>query len=213
MTKKDAETQYNDIVAQNLKSIPEDKEKIDIKKIEDPDEVSHYTDTIAGVQIEISQDGLCGCAVIRDFSDDFIKDYKLIREEMFGTLFWPTFVLSINQLRYSKFRDRIDLLLNDIREFYKIVNENTQLTDDIVKKIWEECELAQAYLFPYTFIWLRSFKDFSGFCKKRKKDISCFVPAESEKTWEKTWKKTGKLLTKEYYEELKKRIEVYKAQL
>lgn len=208
MTKKDAEIQYNDIVAQNLKSIPEDKEKIEIKKIEDPDKVSHYTDTIAGVQIEISQDGLCGCAVIRDFSDDFIKDYKLIREEMFGTLFWPTFAISINQLRYSKFKDRIDLLLNDISRFYEIVDENTQLTDDIVKKIWEKCDLARAYLFPYTFIWLRSFKNLSGFCEKDKKNISCFLPTEIGKPWD----NTGTGITKEYYDELLKRIKEYKAQ-
>lgn len=206
--KKKSETIYNDIVAENLKSIPKDKTKIDIDKIKDPDRCSHYIVEIDGVQINISQDGLCGCAMIHEFSDNFKEDYKLITEEMFGTLYWPTYAISINQLRASKFKDRVDLLLNDIREFYKIVNENTQLTDDIVKEIWEKCELAQAYLFPNTFIWLRSFKNFSGFCKKGKKDISCFSPTESEQIW----KETGEGRTKEYYKELKKRIEKYKAQ-
>ena len=201
-----AEKSYNDIVDENLKKILEGE----IDDIEDPDEKSKYSIEIDGVSILLSQDGLCSKKRIVEFCGEDVKkqkdDYELIRSKMFGVLFWPAYAMSINTMRNSKFKDRIDLLLNDIHSFYEIVDEKTELTSDVVKRIWENCKLARAYLFPNTFYWLRSFKNFSGFIKKDKKDISCFVPNPIGEPWP----GTGKGFTKEYYEALLSRIREYK---
>lgn len=138
------------------------------------------------------------------------QDYELIRSGMFGVLFWPAYAMSINVMRSSKFKDRIDLLLNDIYLFYEIVYEEVyeepELKADVVKKIWENCELARAYIFPNTFYWSRSFKGFEGFIKNDQRDISCFVLNPIGMPWT----DTGKGFTKKYYEALLDRIRDYK---
>ena len=65
---------------------------------------------------------------------------------MFNVFYWPAYAMSINMIRSSKYKDRVDLLLNDIHAFYEIVDEKTELTAIVVKNIWEKCDLARAYV-------------------------------------------------------------------
>lgn len=129
---EDAEKLYNKIVDENFKKIEQGK----IDDILDPDEETKYSTEIDGISIILSQDGLCSIKKIKKFScDKNIKnDYELIRKNMFNVLYWPAYAMSINTMRSSKYKDRIDLLLNDINLFYKIVDEKTELTTEIVKK-------------------------------------------------------------------------------
>lgn len=53
---------------------------------------------------------------------------------MFNVFYWPAYAMSINMIRSSKYKDRVDLLLNDIHAFYEIVDEKTELTAIVVKK-------------------------------------------------------------------------------
>lgn len=201
---EDAEKLYNKIVDENFKKIEQGK----IDDILDPDEETKYSTEIDGISIILSQDGLCSIKKIKEFScDKNIKnDYELIRKNMFNVLYWPAYAMSINTMRSSKYKDRIDLLLNDINLFYKIVDEKTELTTEIVKKIWENCDLARAYIFPNTFYWLRSFENFDNFVKNKQRDLSCFVPEPIGQPWN----NTGNGFTQEYYDELLKRIKQYK---
>lgn len=203
---KSPKEKYDDVVKANLQLIKEGK----IDDIADPDDYSSYIVKINGMDILIKQDGLCSKNKIKKFrskKDEQAEDYDLIRSEMFGVLQWPAYMMSINQMRSNKkYDDRIDLLLNDIFLFYKIVDKKTELTSDVVKKIWESCDLARAYLFPKTFYWLRSFKNFDGFIKNGERDISCFVPNPIGEPWP----DTGEGFTKEYYEALLTRIRNYK---
>ena len=205
--KKKAKDAYDSIVEENLNMILDGK----IEDARDPDKNSKYHVEIDGLSILLGQDGLCSIKRIKEFSQNKEKqwpDYELIRKDMFGVFFWPAYAVSINTLRSVKYKDRIDLLLNDIRKFYKIVKKDTELTSDIIKKLWSEegCELARAYIYPNTFYWLRSFGDFDNFIKNDQRDISCFVPEREGEPWE----NTGKGFTEKYYNELLKRIRKYK---
>lgn len=206
MNKEKAKELYNEIVKDNLTKILDGG----INDIPDPDEKSKYSIEIDGVSILLAQDGLCSKKRIIDFCGKDVKkqkqDYELIRSGMFGTLFWPAYAMSINMMRSSKFKDRIDLLLYDIYLFYEKVNKKTELTANVVKEIWKDCELARAYIYPNTFYWLRSFNNFDGFIKNDQRDISCFVPNPIDKPWA----GTGEGFTKEYYEALLDRIDKYK---
>lgn len=208
MNEEKAKELYNEIVKENLTKILNGG----INDIQDPDEKSKYSIEIDGVSILLAQDGLCSKKKIIAIRGADVKkqkqDYELIRSEMFGVLFWPAYAMSINQMRSSKFKERIDLLLNDIYLFYEKVklNKRSELTTDVVKKIWSNCELARAYIYPNTFYWLRSFNSFDGFIKNNQRDISCFVPSPIGEPWA----GTGKKFTKEYYEALLDRIKKYK---
>lgn len=206
MKVEDAEELYNEIVKENLKKISEGK----IDDTQDPDIKTKYSIKVDGIDILLAQDGLCSIKRIIEFCDGDIekqkKDYKLIRENMFNVLYWPAYAMSINMMRSSKYKDRIDLLLNDIHAFYEIVDEKTELTAKVVKNIWEKCDLARAYVFPHTFYWLRSFGNFDNFIKNEQRDLRCFVPEQIGKPWN----NTGKGFTKEYYKELLNRIKQYK---
>ena len=194
---------YDEIVEENLKKISEGK----IDDIQDPDIKTKYSIKIDGIDILLAQDGLCSIKKIKKFcNEDIVKDYKMIRENMFNVLYWPTYAMSINTMRSSKYKDRIDLLLNDIYEFYTIVNDKTELTSTIVENIWEKCDLARAYIFPNTFYWLRSFKNFDNFVKNKQRDLSCFVPERIGQPWD----NTGNGFTQKYYNELLNRIQRYK---
>ena len=125
---------YDEIVEENLRKISEGK----IDDIQDPDVKTKYSIKIDGIDILLSQDGLCSIKKIIEFCDgDIGKDYKMIREDMFNVFYWPAYAMSINMMRSSKYKDRVDLLLNDIHAFYEIVDEKTELTAKVVKNIWE----------------------------------------------------------------------------
>ena len=176
----------------------------------DPDDYSGRTETIDGLDIYLKQDGLCSLQRIQEFVNDkeqVISDYRLIREGMFDVLIWPGYAISINQLRSSTFKDRIDLLLIDIFNFYKVTKEENVITKELVQKIWDNCKLARAYLYPNTFYWLKSFGDFDGFVRGRK--LQSFVTKRDGKP--QNWIKDGDVgFTLEYYEELIRRTKKYR---
>ena len=178
----------------------------------DPDDYSGRTETIDGLEIYLSQDGLCSLKRIKTFAvpnnkKQIISDYRLIRVGMYDALVWPGYAESINQMRSSKFQDRIDLLLIDIFMFYKVTKEENVITKELVQKIWDNCKLARAYLYPNTFYWLKSFGNFDGFVRGRK--LQSFVTKRDGKP--QNWIKDGDVgFTLEYYEELIRRTKKYR---
>lgn len=204
MEEKQAKELYDEIVNENLNG---KDDNFDIDNIQDPDIKTKYNFKIDDIDILLAQDGLCSAKRIKEFCDGDVKnDYELIRKNMFNVLYWPAYAMSINMMRGSIYKDRIDLLLNDIYAFYENVDEKTELTAKVMKNIWEKCNLARAYVFPHTFYWLRSFGKFDNFVKNEKRDLSCFVPEAIGKPWN----NTGNGFTKEYYNELINRIKQYK---
>ena len=133
VTREKAKEKYNVAVKKNLLSM--EKETDDYI---DPDEKSGYFCTdVEGIQIYMVQDGLCSIKTIKEFAPlinregenevyepnkRIMADYQLLREGMFDVLVWPGYAMSINALRRSKYKDRLDLLLIDIEKFYKTVH-------------------------------------------------------------------------------------------
>lgn len=197
---------YDEIVKENLRIILEGN----IDDTQDPDVKTKYSIKINDIDILLAQDGLCSVKRIKEFcagdTEKQMQDYKLIRENMFNVLYWPAYAMSINTMRSSKYKDRIDLLLNDIYVFYENVDEKTELQAEVVKNIWTKCDLARAYIFPNTFYWLRSFGTFDNFIKNDQRDLSCFVPEPIGDPWN----NTGNGFNKKYYKELLRRINEYK---
>lgn len=174
---------YIDIIKDNVEYL-EGLENIvndfELRKYKEPDGVIETT-TINGVEIKISTDGICSIKKSIQFSKnnkDIISNYKITRENKY--LRWPAYMLSINQQRSykSKFDDRIDLLLLDIKELYNILvnNENQEefsISYQQIKQIKEKCKLEYAYLNIHTLIWLKSFKSFDAFIAGNRLQMFC----------------------------------------
>ncbi len=202
--KEKAKEKYNNAVEYNLNQLNE----IGDKALCDVDAKSTYFETVNEIDIKITQDGLCGINKIKDMSDsveEIIKNYTLLRKDMFDVLAWPGYAVSINTLRQSKFKDRVDLLLIDLYKFFEVTNDECELTKEIVKKIWKSCDLARAYVYPNTFYWLRKFETFDKFIKER--GLESYLKKENDKLV--LWT-NDKGFTKEYFKELLKRTERYK---
>jgi hypothetical protein len=198
-----AEEKYNKKVNNNLKHLMD-------KEYKDPDISTLYKCEVDGLTIYLAQDGLCGLKEIKEHSGNIELDYKLIREGMFDCLVWPAYAMSINQMRYAKYKDRLDLTLIDIQKFYAFVKPDTELTLEITAKIFNECELGRSYVFPHTFYWLRSFKNFNDFIKDRK--LGAFVfKDENDRFIAKKWINTENS-DKDYFNELLRRVENYRNQ-
>ncbi len=192
---------YTEIVGNNLDNLKEEE-------YVDPDKFTHYECEVDGLTINLAQDGLCGFKDIKKYSKNIEIDYRLIREGMFDCLVWPTYAMSINQMRYTKYKDRLDLTLIDIQKFYFFVNLDTEITPDLTAIIYKKCDLGRAYVFPHTFYWLRSFEDFNNFIKNR--NLGAFVyKDENEKFIAKKWTSTENFDI-EYFEELLRRVKKYK---
>ncbi|MDD3139097.1 MAG: hypothetical protein PHX08_09010 [Lachnospiraceae bacterium] len=143
-----AEEKYNKKVDNNLKV------NLNDEKYNDPDKSTLYNCNVEGLTICLAQDGLCGIKEIKVHSKNIESDYRLIREGMFDCLVWPAYAMSINQMRSVKYKDRLDLTLIDIQKFYAFVKSRTELTPEMTAKIFMECDLGRAYVFPHTFYWL-----------------------------------------------------------
>ncbi len=201
--KQKARNKYNEIVKNNIKALCENKKD----KLMDPDKYSNYDVKISGLKISLSQDGICSYSKIEKFSNgDVVKNYILLRKDMFDCLCWPAYAMSINQMRSAKFNDRLDLLFIDLYNFYEIVSENTELSEKSITKIWRECKLARAYIFPHTFYWLRSFIDFKNFMNSRK--LNPFLEEKSGRPVE--WGNSIKGFDDEYFEKLIEKVNQYK---
>lgn len=200
-----ARNKYNEIVEDNIKALYENKED----KLKDPDKHSNYDDKIkpSGLIISLSQDGICSFSKIKKFSNgDVIKNYMLLRKDMFDCLCWPAYAMSINQMRRAKFNDRLDMLFMDLCIFYDIVSDNTEISEETIKKIWENCGLARAYIFPYTFYWLRSFGDFKNFIDRRK--LNAFLEEKDSRPI--VWEDSGKGFDQKYFDKLIEKVKQYK---
>lgn len=201
--KQKARNKYNEIVKNNIKALCENKKD----KLMDPDKYSNYDVKISGLKISLSQDGICSYSKIEKFSNgDVVKNYILLRKDMFDCLCWPAYAMSINQMRSAKFNDRLDLLFIDLYNFYEIVSENTELSEKSITKIWRECKLARAYIFPHTFYWLRSFIDFKNFMNSRK--LNPFLEEKSGRPVE--WGNSINGFDDEYFEKLIEKVNQYK---
>ena len=127
--KYQARNKYNKTVADNIRSLCENKDY----KPKDPDRYSNYDIQINGLTISLSQDGLCSYSKIKDLSNgDAIKNYVLLRKDMFDCLCWPAYAVSINQMRSAKYKERLDLLFIDLHKFYEIVSINTKISEKII---------------------------------------------------------------------------------
>lgn len=193
MERCSARNKYNEIVESNIKALCKNKEN----ELKDPDKYSKYDVMINGLSISLSQDGICSFSKIRQFSKgDVIKNYVLLRKNMFDCLCWPAYAMSINQMRSAVFKDRMDLLLIDIYEFYEIVSKSTIISEKIVSEIWERCKLARAYIFPYTFYWLKSFGNFKEFISRRR--LKPFLEEKDGRPVR--WKYSGKGFNQKYFD-------------
>lgn len=194
---------YNKAVSNNL-------DNIESNEYNDPDKISQYFCEINNLKIYLSQDGLCGYKAIIKHSDDIESDYRLLRENMFDCLVWPAYAMSINQMRYSKFKDRLDLLLIDIQKFYTIINKQKQLTPEIISQIMDYCEIGRAYIFPHTFYWLQSFNSFDEFISKR--NFEAFIDLDTNNNFiAQNWiGNDNNTFNQEYYKELLHRVKKYK---
>lgn len=198
-----ARNKYNEIVEENINALRIDKKY----KPKDPDKYSNYDVKNSGLTISLSQDGICSYKKIEKFSNgDVIKNYMLLRKNMFDCLCWPAYAMSINQMRSARFNDRLDLLFIDLYNFYEIVSENTKISEKLIAEIWDKCKLARAYIFPYTFYWLRSFGDFKNFIYSRK--LSPFLEEKNGRPVE--WENSGKGFDKEYFGKLLEKVNQYK---
>lgn len=174
MPMENAKIKYDEKVEKNINFIKDGK----LDACIDPDNRTTYVEQCEGIDILMAQDGLCSLKMIDQFSKDKLNDYIIIRQNMFGVLVWPAYAISINQLRRASLQDRIDLLLIDLQKFYSIVSKDTNLTVDIVQKIWGDCKLARAYVFPNTYYWLRSFGSFKSFITQR--NLKVFIGEDGE---------------------------------
>lgn len=199
---ENAKKKYDEKVEKNIKFI----QAGELDACINPDNRTTYIEQCEGIDILMAQDGLCSLKMINQFSRDKARDYVLIRQNMFDVLVWPAYAISINQLRRASFQDRLDLLLIDIEKFYSIVSKDTDLTADIVKKIWGNCKLARAYVFPNTYYWLRSFGSFKSFITQR--NFKVFTSEDGEPYM---WTDNEKF-DLEYYNILIEKVKKYKGE-
>lgn len=198
-----ARNKYNEIVEDNIKVLRKNIED----ELRDPDKYSNYDVETSGLTISLSQDGICSYSKIKKFSNgDVIKNYMLLRKDMFDCLCWPTYAMSINQMRRAKFNDRLDLLFMDLCSFYDIVSGNTEISEKTIIEIWKNCDLARAYIFPHTFYWLRSFGDFKNFIERRK--LNSFLEEKDRRPI--VWEDSGKGFDQKYFDKLIEKVKQYK---
>ena len=117
----------------------------------------YLIDYVGKEEILLSADVICGrkqLAKIRNYNFDFwIKDYENIRSNIDYHFIWPKHKLpTINTYRYQIYKDRIDCLLYDLKQFYR----------------GEETPMLKAYQNDKTAIWLKKFLSFEDFIVKMK---------------------------------------------
>lgn len=116
---------------------------------------SYLVEEVEGQQIRLAADIICGRKQLADFRnnnyEEWIKDYEHIRSNLNLHFLWPKHKApTINTYRYSKYLDRIDCLLFDLKRYFD--GQNTPM--DVV------------YQRETTVIWLKKFKSFSDFIDK-----------------------------------------------
>ncbi len=107
--------------------------------------------------ILLSADIICGYPQMISVSDNnyqkFLEIYKILRGNLNLHFLWPKHKApSINTLRYSKYKDRIDCLLYDLKLYF-----DGNITP-----------MKNAYDIRETKIWLSQFANFNDFINKMK---------------------------------------------
>ncbi|SKA65680.1 hypothetical protein SAMN02745111_01165 [Eubacterium uniforme] len=199
MTIDDARIEYNKVVRDNLKNIRAGKLKSPDCTYTEYVLVEHSflyaEDGAYEMEISLAPDAICGDKTIDKmvslYPDEYERKslYKLIRDNRFDCLIWPTYAISINQMRYAVYRDRVDLTLMDVERFYNIIEDEAKLgnafSDVAFDRIEKECRLSKAYLNFHTLAWMCSFKNFSDFVEKR--GLKDFVEYDGKKYHATAW--------------------------
>lgn len=120
---------------------------------------------VNGQEIILGADAICGYKSLKKCYPDFdkwIEAYSLIRSDLRLHFLWPRHSLpTINTLRYSIYKDRIDYTLFDLKNYF----------------MGKKTDLKPAYSQPLTNKWLQQFQgDFSSFIDKMK--LNVFVDNE-----------------------------------
>jgi hypothetical protein len=129
----------------------------------------HLIDVVEGRKIRLAADIICGRKQIADFHNNdyekWRKDYELVRSNLNLHFLWPKHKPpTINTYRYTKYLDRIDYLLFDLKCYFK-GQENQENLNTPMKDAYESEKTA---------IWLRQFNsDFKYFIDKMK--LQAFV--------------------------------------
>lgn len=112
---------------------------------------------IEGWKIRLAADIICGRKQTTDFHNNdyekWRKDYELVRSNLNLHFLWPKHKApTINTYRYTKYLDRIDYLLFDLKCYFR----------------GQETPMIAAYQGEETAVWLRQFnRDFNYFIDKR----------------------------------------------
>lgn len=96
---------------------------------------------IDDTEITLSADIICGWKQIYEYTNYdpqiFIEKYDVIRSNKNLHFIWPKNTNSINQRRYSKYKDRIDFLLFDIKSYFEGKQTNMSPSyENQLTKIW-----------------------------------------------------------------------------
>ena len=119
----------------------------------------------------LSSDAVCGWKELyklREGNEEWLHDYEEMRKCNAAYLVWPRHKRpTINTLRYSVFRDRVDYTLFDISRFFEC-KEKYKDSSQFKIIVKDQCRLHNAYLNPNgnTYDWLMSFIDFKDFINK-----------------------------------------------
>ena len=79
-------------------------------------------DSVGKRKVHLGADIICGRKCLNKCYpafEDWIKAYELVRSKVSLHFLWPRHKLpTINTLRYSMYRDRIDLTLFDLKKYF-----------------------------------------------------------------------------------------------
>jgi hypothetical protein len=132
-------------------------------KFQIPTRNNHLIEEIEGRKIRLAADIICGRKQTTDFHNNdyekWRKDYELVRSNLNLHFLWPKHKApTINTYRYTKYLDRIDYLLFDLKCYFR----------------GQETPMIAAYQGEETAVWLRQFnRDFNYFIDKMK--LQAFV--------------------------------------
>lgn len=118
---------------------------------------TYLQETIEDVSIKLAADVVCGRKQIVDLNNGIYEQWLFDYEKIRGTLelhfVWPRHKApTINTYRYTKYLDRIDYILFDLKRYFS----------------GEDTPMKNAYLQPETRLWLSKFVDFKDFIVQMK---------------------------------------------
>lgn len=126
---------------------------------------NYLVEEVEGQKIRLAADIICGRKQLVDFRnnnyEEWIVDYERVRSNLNLHFLWPKHKApTINTYRYSRYLDRIDCLLFDLKCYFE--GQNTPM--------------ALVYQRETTVIWLKRFKNFSDFIDRMQ--LNAFVDTD-----------------------------------